>query len=265
VGTEPHRPKPQAVSREEREEIAALVELVKFDYEHTLSFIDGVVRVSTSIRTIATAGWFALIAAAVQTDESMLAVLAGAGAVTLGLQDAYHGWLYAEGRKRAHRMEGLLEDYYKYLQRVDRQPSTATELLKKLHNHRFGQRSNVPALGKPSRPLDPSVQESNGEESWWTRAKSRAESAARALSTILTEARPKFFYRWLYLPLVLLAVLVAILISVDNGSKESAEGDPGCAPPCQVDPSAENPPQEAQGGPGPRSQGPRAQDRTQGR
>lgn len=201
------------------EEIEALVALVKLDYEHTLGFIDGVVRVSTSIRTIATAGWLALIAAAVQTGHGWLAVLASVGVGVLGLQDAYHGWLYAEARKRAVELERLLEGYYKYLQRTT-QAGAAADLLKRLHNHRFGQRSRVPSLSRRGvvDPRDAALLD------WRGRSKLRLErgiGAAENLVTVVVSARPKFFYRYLYLPLVLAGIAIALLLPGGSDSDDA--------------------------------------------
>jgi hypothetical protein len=213
---------PKEVSPVDRTEIDALVDLVKFDYEHTLSFIDGVVRVSTNIRTIATAGWFGLIAAAVQSDEPWLAVLAAIGTLALGLQDAYHGWLYATARKRAYEMEELLEDYYKFIQRAEEQPSVGVQLLKKLRNHRLGQRSHIPDPARMSSRIAgdrtlPAAADPIPKRLWRN---------IRSTASVATGARPKFFYRYLYLPLVLVAIVVAIVLEATGSTTSPPPSDP---------------------------------------
>jgi hypothetical protein len=188
------------------DEIDALIDLVKFDYEHTLTFIDGVIRVSTGIRTIAMAGCLALLAAAVQSGQTFLAAFALVAALALGAQDAYHGWLYAEARERASRMEKLLDSYYK----LQGHPSQAAQLqlLKRLRRHRIGQRASL---------FGPSLTKSRERGAEWRKKQTRARRIGARLRiawlvgrgaafwsasrVIVAKARPRIVY-WLLYPLL---------------------------------------------------------------
>ncbi len=233
-------------------EIDRLIELVQFDYEHTLSFIDGVVRVSTSIRTIATAGWFGLIAAAVQADQPLLALLAAAGVAVLGLQDAYHGWLYAEARGRASEMEGMLDDYYKCVQRGDSAGGLEEDLIKELHNHRIGQRSNTLRL-RPAEEGDQAAPGGQEPKPAYERAWRWTAGSWAAFIRLLTEPRPKFFYRCLYLPLIIAALLVTVLIDADGGAEQAPRPLRVCI---ACGPRIQGPPAPAEGSPAPRKRVP---------
>ena len=163
----------------ETEEFEALVDLVKFDYERTLSFVDGVVRVSANIRAFAITAWIGLLAAAVQTDDWSLAAIAALAASGFGLLDAYHGSLYTSARSRAYDMEKLLYQYFKYVERKRFDPDVAKDTLKALRRHRLGQLSNLP----------------------------------RFKARLLAQARPTFFYAFMYPGLVIGAGSAAAVIS----------------------------------------------------
>jgi hypothetical protein len=198
------------------EEIDDLIGLVKFDYEHTLSFIDGVVRVSTGIRTIAMAGCLALLAAAMQTEEAFLAWFGLVAALALGIQDAYHGWLYAEARKRVDSMEKLLRDYYKLQSRTS--GTAARQLLKRLRKHRIGQRTS---LANPLPPRSHSVGVEWRQKPGILRrvaTRLRLVSLWRGTRTVATGARPQVVYGLLYPLLAAATIAVAIILTGSDGA-----------------------------------------------
>jgi hypothetical protein len=204
-----------------RTEIDKLVELVKFDYEHSLGFIDGVVRVSIGIRTIAMAGCLALLVAAVQTGQAYVAGFACAAALALGAQDAYHGWLYAEARQRISEMEKLLDSYYRLVQ-GSASTSRERELLKRLRRHRFGAR---PRLSGPAPPLSVTRQVL-ARRGYGPLPRGRAtldlRRALGAVGTIVGRARPRIVYLLLYPLLSAISLIVVIVLLVGGGPTATA-------------------------------------------
>lgn len=207
-----------------REEIDELVELVKFDYQHSMAFIDGVVRVSIGLRTIAMAGCLALLAAAMQVDQPFLAFFAFLAAAALGAQDAYHGWLYAEARDHVRKMEDLIGSYYRLVQG---KASTAreAELLKQLRKHRIGAKPILEGPG-PSR--------SRARQAVWRGETTSAAKAAAALRigwlfnssrTVIAKARPRIVYLLLYPLLALISVAIAAVLLAGDGNG-NADGRP---------------------------------------
>lgn len=176
---------------ERNNEIAALVELVKFDYERTLSVIDGLVRVCTAVRALAITVWVGLLAASIEAENVILALIAVIATTLFALLDAYHGWLYAQARERARDMEGLLADRYKCLSRAGDAPEQ-TQLLTKLRQHKLGQLRNFKKV--------------------------------EALAFYGT-ARPAFFYRRFYPLLALMAAGVAIAVGIHQAGEDKQ--DPG--------------------------------------
>jgi len=176
--------------RNRRTEIEELLNLVRFDYEQSLRIIDGIVRVSTSIRAIATTVWVGLLAASIQTNEWALAAIGAAATGIFALLDGYHGWLYGHASERAYKQEKLIHDYYKYLQRSGDRESES-EILKQLRSHEFGQLSHFPGLDKLH---------------------------------FYCKAKPPFFYHWFYPALAGVAVGVAIAVGVSqSGTTDDLE------------------------------------------
>jgi hypothetical protein len=106
-----------------------------------LHVVDGFVRVSTNVRTLATTVWVALIAASIQTHDSSLAIVAACALPIFALLDGYHGWLYTQASERAYKMEGLLRDYYKLIQRNEEEIEV-NKMLSHLREHKYGQLRN---------------------------------------------------------------------------------------------------------------------------
>lgn len=201
-----------------RGEIEKLIDLVKYDYEHSLGFIDGVVRVSIGIRTVAVAGCLALLAAAVQTDEAILAGFALLASLAFGAQDAYHGWLYAEARERAAEMERLIDAYYRHLQ-GNTSEVRERQLLKRLRRHRFGAK---PTLFGPLPPKSRAVQaEWRGETNPVTRLAAHIRLARLAMAgrVVLVKARPRIVYL-LYPLLGLICIVMLVVLWSGSGSDE---------------------------------------------
>jgi hypothetical protein len=197
------------------DEIKQLIDVVKFDYQNSLGFIDGVVRVSIGIRTIAMAGCLALLAAALQTDQVVLAVFALLTSVAFGIQDAYHGWLYAEARSRAKKMEALLDGYYRQLQ-GGASEAGERQLLKNLRKHRIGLK---PSLSGPVPPRSRARQaEWRGETNQVTRAAARLRLSWLVTSSriIFGQARPRVVY-WLLYPLLAAISAAVILVLLCSG------------------------------------------------
>jgi hypothetical protein len=122
---------------------AALVDLVRADYDATRSLIDGVVRTSLALRGVGVTLILALLGLAVQKSSEALALCAWATVGVFLYLDAYHGWLYAEGLGRARGLEHILALRYKELERGD-DPDVGADLDIALATHRFGQYSNLP-------------------------------------------------------------------------------------------------------------------------
>lgn len=120
------------------------MDLIEVDYESTRSLIDGVVRTSHALRGVGLTLSLALLTFAFQ-QSSLPIALCGLVAVVLFLYlDTYHGWLYAEGLKRAHELEHVLSLRYKALEREEDDPDVVLDLDVALAMHRFGQYSNIP-------------------------------------------------------------------------------------------------------------------------
>jgi hypothetical protein len=160
------------------DEARQLAELVKFDYERTMAFIQGVVGVSANVRSIGIGGWFLLVAAAINNQRWELAAIALAAILVFGVIDAYHGWLYAHALDRATDMENALGEYARWLTRTADADLGATALAG-LRGHEFGQLRNLP----------------------------------RFRIAMLGNARPTLVYRRLYPALVVLAAGAAVVVS----------------------------------------------------
>jgi hypothetical protein len=123
---------------------AELVALVRVDYEATRSLIDGVVRTSIALRAVGMALTLALLGFAT-AQSSLVVALCGLATTLLFLYlDAYHGWLYDEGRRRARYLEHVLGLRYKQLERGDDDPAATGDLDLALASHHFGQYSTIP-------------------------------------------------------------------------------------------------------------------------
>jgi hypothetical protein len=85
----------------------ASLPLIELDYEQSLRFIDGVVRISATIRQTTTTAAVALIGLSIQNKSPELAIAAVILGVTLGFMDGYHGWLYKESLRRVTQMENI--------------------------------------------------------------------------------------------------------------------------------------------------------------
>jgi hypothetical protein len=123
---------------------AELIDLVRVDYETTRSLIDGVVRTSLALRGVGLTVILALLSFAAGKSSAPVAICALAAVVLFLYLDAYHGWLYAEGLRRAHELERILSLRYKELERGDDDPEIGFDLDVALAIHRFGQYSNFP-------------------------------------------------------------------------------------------------------------------------
>ena len=71
-----------------------LLALIRLDYEGSLQFVDGVTRISSTIRQTAATAGVTLIGLTIQDKRSALGTAAAVLALLLGLMDAYHGSLY---------------------------------------------------------------------------------------------------------------------------------------------------------------------------
>jgi hypothetical protein len=198
-------------------EIERLIDLVKFDYEHALGFIDGVVRVSIGIRTIAMAGCLALLAAALQTEQVILAAFAFVISIAFWAQDAYHGWLYAEARGRTVEMESLMGDYYRQLQ-GGASEVRRRQLLKRLRKHQLALK---PSLHGPAGPKSRERQaEWRGETSRLTKITLRLRLRLLVVALrMIRRARPRIVYGLLYplLAATCIAVFAVLLFGSGTG------------------------------------------------
>lgn len=121
-----------------------LIDLVRIDYEATRSLIDGVVRTSLALRGVGLTLTLALLSFAVEQSSLPTALCALAAVGLFFYLDAYHGWVYAQGLRRAHELEHLLALRYKELERAGDDPDVTLDLDVALAAHRFGQYSNFP-------------------------------------------------------------------------------------------------------------------------
>lgn len=128
---------------------AELIALVMTDYETTRSLIDGVVRTSLALRGVGLTLILALLTFAVQESSLPIALCAVAAVGLFLYLDAYHGWLYAEGLRRAHELEHVLALRYKELERGGVDPDITLDLDVALAMHRFGQYSNFTRFRLP--------------------------------------------------------------------------------------------------------------------
>lgn len=178
---------------QQTEEVDKLANLVITDYEQTLKVVDGFVRVSTSVRTLATTVWVGLLAVSIQAEQFELSLVAAGAIPIFALLDAYHGWLYSQASERAYEIEKLLEQYYKYIPRADQQEELKA-IRKALRQHRFGQLSHMSKLSKK----------------------------------FYFEARPTFFYRFLYPAFLVAAILAALAVGASEEPAEASRSWKGC-------------------------------------
>jgi hypothetical protein len=123
---------------------AELVALVRADYDATRSLIDGVVRTSIALRGVGVTLTLALLGYAVAHSSFALGLLGVASTWLFLYLDAFHGWLYDEGRRRARSVEHVLRLRYQQLERGNDDPDAGRDLDRALAAHRFGQYLALP-------------------------------------------------------------------------------------------------------------------------
>jgi len=127
----------------ETDDRSKLIALIEVDYDATRSLIDGVVRTSLALRGVGLSLSLAILTFAAQQSSVPIAACGLVAVVLFLYLDAYHGWLYAEGLKRAHELEHVLALYYKALERGGDDPDVELDVDVALASHRFGQYSNI--------------------------------------------------------------------------------------------------------------------------
>jgi hypothetical protein len=123
-----------------------LVALVRVDYDATQSMIDGVIRTSIALRGIGMTLTLALLGYAAAHSSWAVGLLGLASTWLFLYLDAFHGWLYDEGRRRARSIEGVLRLRYQQLERAGEDPDATTDLDGALAAHRFGQYLALPSF-----------------------------------------------------------------------------------------------------------------------
>jgi hypothetical protein len=121
-----------------------LIALVREDYATTRLLIDGVVRTSLALRGVGLTLTLALLGYAVAHSSVIVAALALPSVWLFLYLDAYHGWLYDEGRRRARDVEHLLRLRYRQLERGDEDPDAEHDLDRALGRHELGQYLALP-------------------------------------------------------------------------------------------------------------------------
>lgn len=121
-----------------------LIALIVKDYAATRSLIDGVVRTSIALRGVGMTLTLALLGYAVAHPSIIVAVLALLTTWLFLYLDAYHGWLYDEGRRRARDVEHVLRLRYRQVERGDDDPDAEDDLDRALGKHKLGQYLALP-------------------------------------------------------------------------------------------------------------------------
>jgi hypothetical protein len=96
---------------------AELLTLIRLDYEQSLQFIDGVTRISSTIRQTAATAGVALIGLTIQDKSPALGVAGAVLGIVLGLMDAYHGSLYSQTRDAAIAAERVFRQAKQHFER----------------------------------------------------------------------------------------------------------------------------------------------------
>jgi hypothetical protein len=94
-----------------------LLAIVRFDYERSLEFIDGVTKISSTIRQTAATASVALIGLAIQDKSRALGIAAAVLGLVLGLMDGYHGALYSQTLKAVGAAERIFRQAKQALER----------------------------------------------------------------------------------------------------------------------------------------------------
>ena len=123
--------------------------VIRLDYEQSLRFIDGVVRISSTIRQTTMTAGVALIGLSIQNKSPALALAAVALGLLMGLYDAYHGWLYSRALERVTAMEGILRAEKSAYARIDDE-AVVTRLEELVDDFRVGPLTNLPRFGPTS-------------------------------------------------------------------------------------------------------------------
>lgn len=121
-----------------------LIVLVQEDYTATRSLIDGVVRTSIALRGIGMTLTLALLGYAVAHSSVIVAALGFPTTWLFLYLDAYHGWLYDEGRRRARDIERLLRLRYRQIERGDEEADGERDLDRALAQYEPGQYLALP-------------------------------------------------------------------------------------------------------------------------
>lgn len=146
------RPAGDRTQRAQDSDLLVSLSLIQLDYEQSLRFIDGVVRISATIRqTTATAG-VALIGLSIQNKSPEFAIAAIVLGVTMGLMDGYHGWLYNESLRRATQMERIFRQAKSAQFRPD-DNSVSDRLANMIDDFKVGALSQLPPF-RPRNLLD---------------------------------------------------------------------------------------------------------------
>lgn len=130
----------------------ASLSLIQLDYEQSLRFIDGVVRISSTIRQTTTTAAVALIGISLQSKSPEFSIAAIVLGVTMGLMDAYHGWLYNASLQRATQMESIFRQAKSAQARPD-DNSVSDRLADMIDDFKVGALSQLPPF-RPYKLLD---------------------------------------------------------------------------------------------------------------
>jgi hypothetical protein len=117
-------------------------EVLKLDYERTLALLDGIVRVSTTLRTTAVTAFAALVGVGVHEKSWALMIAASLLEVFFWISDSYQQVVYRGALRRANALERLFQHRLRTLDRPY-DPYPRQRLRKEMAKYRFGALGNL--------------------------------------------------------------------------------------------------------------------------
>ena len=118
-------------------------EVLKLDYERTIGLLDGIVRVSTTLRATGVTAFAAFISLGVEQKSWALMAAASLLAIFFGIYDSYQHVVYHGALRRANALERLFQHRLRALDRPY-DPYPRQRLRKEVEKYRFGALGNLP-------------------------------------------------------------------------------------------------------------------------
>jgi hypothetical protein len=130
-------------SEETEDSLDYQFDVLKVDYERTLGLLDGIVRVSTTLRATGLTAFAAFVGLGVEQKSWALMAAASVLAALFAVYDSYQQAVYRGALRRANALERLFQHRLRALDRPY-DPYPRHRLRREVEKYRFGALGNLP-------------------------------------------------------------------------------------------------------------------------